>query len=62
MEDQNVGGSYIRQKDGSLKLVDRTEEAKPEVTDIASTDAPADVETPASQTPADTTAAAKKKG
>ena len=29
MEHEGMGGSYVRQKDGSLKLVSRTEEAKP---------------------------------
>lgn len=29
MENEGSGGSYIRQADGSLKLVERTQEAKP---------------------------------
>ncbi|WP_440410623.1 hypothetical protein [Neorhizobium petrolearium] len=30
------GGSYLRQADGSLKLVSRTEQAKPEIEPAAS--------------------------
>lgn len=59
MEDQNVGGSYIRQKDGSLKLVERTEAVTPE---WVAEDAGAPPAAAVLDTPAEPPAASKKKG
>ncbi len=44
MEHEGKGGSYIRQRDGQLQLVGRTEEAKPskEERKAPAVDAPAE--------------------